>query len=314
MSTASPPLLVTGATGFLGAWIARRAAEDGRHVLACDLSEDRRRFEQIAPAPQVAKRIEWLRLDVTDPAAARALVLEREPSAIVHLAALQIPACAADPRLGARVNIEGHINIFDAARARGVPVIYASSAAAKPRGAANAPATLYGVYKQAGEGIARLYWRDHAVPSMGLRPYIVYGVGRDQGETSALTAAMQAAAEGRAYEIPFRGRFCFQYAADVADAFLRAAEAVREGAATSDMSSTLEPVEAVRDAIRAAVPDARITIENVSREGPSDFDTRPLDAIAPTRATTPLARGVAETVAAFRDVAHAAPALGFGPD
>lgn len=302
---ADAPILLTGASGFLGSWIARRALDRGLAVIACDLSDDRRRFAQIAAGLARVEAMAWRTLDVTDAQAVTRLVARTAPRAIVHLAALQIPACAADPRAGARVNVEGQVNVLQAAReAGGVPVVYASSIAAKPRGPENAPSTLYGVYKHAGEEVARLYWRDHRVPSIGLRPYIVYGVGRDEGETSALTLAMRAAAEGRAYQIPFRGRFCFQYAPDVADRFLDCARASWRGALVSDLSDALDPVEAVRDAILAAVPDARIGIGDWDRPGPdAGFDTAPVTAVAGPAAPTPLDRGVAETVAAFRRLA-----------
>lgn len=298
------PLLLTGAAGFLGAWIARRALLQGRQVIACDLGIDRRRFLQIAERPEEAERIDWRRLDVTDAEAVAALVAETRPRALLHLAALQIPACAANPALGARVNLEGHINVLEAARhAGGIPVVYASSAAAKPRGPDNAPANLYGIFKQAGEGVSRLYWRDHGVPSLGLRPYVVYGIGRDQGETSAFTAAMQAAAEGRPFELPFRGRFCFQYAADVADLFLGCAVALREGAHVSDVSGELHAADELMAAILAVVPEARIAVKALDRQGPDGFDTTPLEALLGPPTMTPLTRGVAETVAAFRRLA-----------
>jgi len=299
------PLLLTGAAGFLGAWVARRALQQGRPVVACDLGLDRQRFLQIAERPEEAEQIDWQTLDVTDAEAVAALVAETQPYALLHLAALQIPACAANPALGARVNLEGQINVLEAARqAGGIPVVYASSAAAKPRGPDRAPANLYGIYKQAGEGVSRLYWRDHGVPSLGLRPYVVYGIGRDQGETSAFTAAMQAAAEGRPFELPFGGRFCFQYAADVADLFLGCAEALREGAHVSDVSGELHAVADLQAAIATSVPDARITVKAVDRPGPDvGFDTAPLEALLGPSVMTPLARGVAETIGAFRRLA-----------
>lgn len=301
--TAAPgPVLVTGASGFLGAWILRRAVEQGQSVIACDLDGDRRRFQQILPQGADAGLVTWQHLDVTDKAAVAVAVLRHRPCALIHLAALQIPQCAENPALGAAVNVVGQVNILEAARAAGsLPVIYSSSAAAKPRGPAAAPANLYGVYKKAGEEIARIYWQDHGVPSLGLRPYIVYGIGRDQGETSALTAAMRAAALGESYRIPFRGRFSFQYAGDVADAFLAAAKARLQGAQLGDISDRLESVEEVVAAIRACVPEARISIAEIDRAGPEGgFDVAAVRRLLNGAALTPLAQGVRQTIEAFR--------------
>lgn len=302
MSTTESPILLTGASGFLGAWILQRAVESGIRIVACDLADDRRRFAQIMPQGLDSPLITWQRLDVTDSATAMQAVGHHRPRAIIHLAALQIPHCARNPALGALVNVVGHVNLFQAARDHGrVPVIYGSSVAAKPRGTAAAPTNLYGVYKKTDEEIARIFWQDHSVPSLGLRPYIVYGVGRDQGETSALTAAMRAAALDEPYHIPFTGRFCFQYAADVADAFLGSALRPVSGALLSDISDQLESVETLAAAIREEIPEARITVDERKRAGPEDgFDTGPAEALLSGLPNTPLREGVRRTIEAFR--------------
>lgn len=295
------PVLLTGASGFLGAWIVKLAIERGDRVVACDLGDDRQRIDRIAGPDFDDVRLDWRRLDITDIAAVTELVGATRPRAIIHLAALQIPDCARAPHKGALVNVVGHVNIFEAARlAGGLPVVYGSSAAAKPRGPDNAPANLYGVFKKTDEEIARLYWRDHGVPSTGLRPYIVYGVGRDQGETSAITRAMWAAANDQAFEIPFSGRFCYQYAADVAAQFLGCAAAPPQGALLGDLSDDPEPVEAVVEAIRNVVPDARITIADEPRAGPEGgFDLAAVAAIRDRQPATPLRDGVRRTIEAF---------------
>ena len=92
------------------------------------------------------------------------------------------PSAARDPVAGARVNVVGTVAVFEAARRHRVRrLAYASSIAAHgaPAESPYAP-TLYGAYKACDEAIARTYWQDWAVPSIGLRPGIVYGVGRDQ--------------------------------------------------------------------------------------------------------------------------------------
>ena len=298
---AGAPLLLTGAGGFLGAWILRQATAAGHRVIACDLTVDRGRYDQVKDPKAGESEIVWQSLDVTDGEAVAALVDRHRPGAIIHLAALQIPDCARNPRLGAMVNVIGHLNLLEAERnAGGIPLVYSSSAAAKPRGPAAAPANLYGVYKKTDEEISRLYWQDHGVPSIGLRPYIVYGLGRDQGETSALTLAMRAAALDEPYELPFRGRFCLQYAEDVAEIFLRCATTPFEGALLSDISDQLVSADAVLAAIEACEPSARITVSAQQRSGPERFDIAPLEQLLGTLPHTPLPEGVAATIAAFR--------------
>ena len=141
-----------------------------------------------------------------------------------------MPTCQADPVTGAFVNIVGTLNVFESAKALGLArVIYASSAAVFGASDANSPlgesaqsepATHYGVFKRTNEGNARVYFLDHGLSSVGLRPLTVYGVNRDSGLTSDPTKAMKAAVLGLPFHIRFSGATDFQYVADTAAAFL----------------------------------------------------------------------------------------------
>ena len=182
-----------------------------------------------------------MRGDITDLDAFERTLDEHAITHVIHLAALQVPFCRADPPLGARVNVVGTVNVFEAVARRADrmgPVVYASSVAAydalddTTAGPAmqGVPSTLYGVYKRANEGTATVYASERGVASVGLRPHTVYGPGRDQGLTSAPTTAMLAAAAGRPYRLPFGGAYQLQYAPDVAAAFVAAARGGADGA------------------------------------------------------------------------------------
>ena len=179
--------------------------------------------------------------------------------AILHLAALQVPFCKADPVAGARVNVVGTVAVFEAARSHGLRrLAYASSIAAHGAPAESGYAsTLYGAYKACDEAIARTYWQDWEVPSIGLRPGIVYGVGRDQGMTSKTTVAILAAAAGRDYEVPFTGTISYLYAGEVAAAFLQAITRDGDGAPAFDCNGTVTPIEDGLEAIRRLAPGVR---------------------------------------------------------
>ena len=92
------------------------------------------------------------------------------------------------------------------------------------------PLTHYGVFKQANEGNARVYFADHGVSSVGLRPFSVYGVGRDSGLTSDPTRAIKSAVIGRPFRIRFSGVTDFIYTADTAAAFIACADRAPDGA------------------------------------------------------------------------------------
>src|SRR5262249_13884978 len=144
---------------------------------------------------------------------------------------------------GAQVNVCGTLNIFEATRRSGQVkhIVYASSAAVYgpeefyagatvAEGAALLPGTHYGVFKQANEGNARVYFQSHGISSAGLRPWTVYGAGRDQGLTPGPTKAIKASVVGRPYTIRFGGSINLQYAQDTARIFLRCAELNLPGA------------------------------------------------------------------------------------
>lgn len=298
---------MTGVLGCLGAWTAAAALDDGDEVVGYDLGSDTARLRLVLG--DRVTQVELVAGDVTDLEQLERTLDEREITRVVHLAALQVPFCREDPPLGARVNVVGTVNVFQAVRRRlaRIPgVAYASSAAVygpadpspAPEEGGRSPATVYGVYKLANEGTARLAWQDEGVPSLGIRPYIVYGPGRDQGLTSGATLAMAAAARGEGAHIAYGGTAQYDYAPDVGRAFLRATHGLADGAVVANYPGVPAPIEDVVAAIEAAAPAVvgRVTWE----EAPLPFPAR-LEAIALERALgplprTPLADGVAATV------------------
>ena len=129
--------------------------------------------------------------DIVDGKAFARLLDEHEITHVIHLAALLLPQIKPDPPYGTAVNIGGTVNVLDAAKTRGIQVAYASSAAvyskadddggAVSNDAIGHPVTFYGVHKQACEGMARIFWHEEQVPSIGIRPFIVYGPGATTG-------------------------------------------------------------------------------------------------------------------------------------
>ena len=307
--------LVTGAMGCIGAWVLKHLADDGQSVVVYDVATKPVRVRLLMDDDTLA-RVTFIQGDVTSLEDVRRVVDERQISHIIHLAALQVPFCRADPALGARVNVVGTVSVLEAARhseGRVQGLVYASSIAVfgapdeYPDGpvadaAPLQPTTLYGVYKQANEATARVYWQDWGVPSIGLRPAVVYGVARDQGLTSSPTKAMLAAALGHPYTIAFGGANCMQWASDVARTFIQAAEAGWQGADVCNLGGATVPMGDVVVAIEAVAPAARGAIGYDERQlpFPFDFDDARLQAIIGPLPHTPLADGVAATVDRFR--------------
>ncbi len=231
-------VLITGVYGCIGAWVARRLLLEGHEVLGTDVSDDDHRHVDILHGTSgYAERYRHAHLDVSDQDAVARLIDEHRPDAVIHLAALQIPFCRADPVRCADVNIRGVMNLLEVARKSSFQLVYASSCAVygpgdgRPHGEHDnlASTTLYGVLKRAAEDMGRIYWQDWGVSSVCLRPSIVYGPGRDQGITADLTLALAAASEGMPARIRFSGPVVMNHAEDIAEAFILAALTPREG-------------------------------------------------------------------------------------
>ena len=160
------------------------------------------------------------------------------------------------------------------------------------------PTTLYGVTKEANEHWAAIYWQEYQVPSVGLRPFFVYGPGRDQGVSSTPTKAMVAAAFGRPYRISFGGTALYQHADDVADVFIRAVRQRPEGAPVYNLGGSLAPIEEVVAAIDTAVPEmaGQITFDPAPLFTPEGTEGTELDKwLGPVRWRS-LTDGVRDTV------------------
>ena len=315
--------LVTGALGCIGAWTVRELAHEGVPVVAFDLATDLRRLKLIA-TPDELQRVTVVKGDITDLGSIERALDEHRITSVIHLAALQVPACRADPPLGARVNVLGTVNVFEAVRRRAermAPLVYSGSIGmyaatdADPvtgrleTDAVPHPANHYGVYKLANEGTASVYWADHGLSSIGLRPMTVYGPGRDQGLTSTPTKAIVAAVLGRSYRISFGGRTVFQYAGDVAQTLVIASRSALRGAHTFNLGGNLVHLTEFVAAIDAVVPGAaeRITVAEQGLPFPEEISADALSALGPVP-VAPLTSGVRQTAELFRRL-HARGAL-----
>ncbi len=291
-------VLITGGGGFLGAWVVRTLVADGHSVRVLDRSSDRAMLRAIAG--EFADTVEWETADVTSTANVRQAA--EGCDFIIHLAALLTPACKDDPLLGARVNLIGTLNVFEAAKAHGITrIAYASSAAVfgPDDGATPHPVTQYGAFKLACEGCARAYWLDAGIASIGLRPTIVYGPGRESGLTADATLACREAAAGRPFTVGFSGRQDFIYVGDVAAAFAAAATRRYTGAhAFSLLGGTVDVTE-LTATIRAHLPQAQIAVAGPEVPMASDIAATPFSTLLGPMPQTSLHDGIAQTVAFY---------------
>jgi len=299
---------ITGAQGCIGSWIVKALAERGDTPVVFDRSSDTRRLSAIMETAEL-ERMRFVTGDVTDPAAVLTALNDSTARRVIHLAGLQVPACQADPAMGALVNVIGTLNVFEAARTIGAErVVYASSAAVfgmsegdapLDETAVSEPTTHYGVFKRTNEGNARVYFFDHGLSSVGLRPLTVYGVNRDAGLTSDPTKAMKAAILGIPFHIRFSGSTDVQYVADTSAAFIACADTAPEGAHVFNLHGETIEVSRIAKVINAESGRELVTFGGAPIPiAPAMNDAAIRQAIGDLP-STPLQAGVRETMGRF---------------
>ena len=270
--------LVTGAQGCIGSWVIKKLLDMDHEVLALDLHTRPSRLSLLAP-PERLKDVRFVRGDVKKLEQLEQLVGAYGVSHVIHLAGLQTPECRAEPILGAATNVVGTLTLFEAVKAHRDQVkcvVYASSGAVLGTDedyafhpieddAPRIPGTLYGVFKVTNEECARIYWQDQGIRSVGLRPPVVYGAGRDRGLTAGATLAIKAALLGQAYEIGFGGPANVEYAEDVANSFIACALKAPKGAPVYNMRGEVLEVDDMIAVIEQIFPSSRGAITCVKQ-------------------------------------------------
>jgi nucleoside-diphosphate-sugar epimerase len=306
-------VLVTGAQGCIGAWVVKVLLQRGLDVLLYDADPNPARLslllkpERLASVPIEVGKIE-------DTARLKSLVKDGGVTHIMHLAAVLMPFCQTDPVEGGMINVIGSLNVFAAARDAGRPVrvVYASSSAVwgpeEYYGSGKLtedeplkPATHYGVFKQANEGNARAFYLANGISSVGLRPWTVYGVGRDRGLTGDPTLAMKAVAEKQPFRIRVSGNMDLQYVEDVAETFVRCLLSDLAGAHVFNLEGSVVDMDDLVAMLERFRPGARALI---SVEGPKvpvayRMDDSQLRAAIPGIPKTGLEEGIRKTLEYF---------------
>jgi GDP-4-dehydro-6-deoxy-D-mannose reductase len=172
-------VLITGAAGFAGRWLASACAETGDEVLGLSRT--------IADVPHEAW--ELVELDLRDADGVRKLFRARQPEVVYHLAALSsVGRSWEDPAATVEENVASAVNVLEALRleapdARTVWVstceVYGSpSSLPIPEDAPLTPANPYAVSKLAGEQLAAVYADAHGLAIVRARPFSHTGPGQ----------------------------------------------------------------------------------------------------------------------------------------
>ena len=306
-------VLVTGGQGCIGAWVIKCLLDRDIDVVMFDTETETRRLSLIAGPDQVSRvKIKIGRIEDTEQV--KTLVRDEEVTHIVHLAAVLMPFCQAHPVQGGLINVIGTLNLFEAARdaGRAVRIAYASSAAVWGPGETYEdrsltekdplkPSTHYGVFKHANEENARVFYATNGISSIGIRPWTVYGAGRDTGLTSDPTHAIRAVALEQPYTIRLTGFMDMQYVEDVAEAFVRSLLAPLEGAHVFNLAGDIVSMENFIGTLDQVRPGAASLIRCDGPQVPVAFrmDDSAIQAAVGSISKTPLLEGVKRTLEIF---------------
>lgn len=228
-------ILITGGTGCIGSVTTYQLLKSKmvEKIIIASRSNDHTIMKYWMQG-DLDPRLEFIQMDVGKADDIRKLLPGINPTHIIHLGALQSPACAANHELGMQINVGGTMALFD--EAEKLPnlqkFVFASSAAVYgmralyPQAIIDenvvlAPPNHYGIWKLAGEHIARLFYDRTQVSTVCLRLNTTYGKGREQGKTSAPTNAIKAIALGSVqgktipFQMPYQGRENYHFVEDV---------------------------------------------------------------------------------------------------
>ncbi len=185
----NPPILLTGAAGFIGYHVAERLLAEGARVVGVDNLSDyydvglkRARLARLAASPN----FELIELDISDRVAVPALFARLCPASCIHLAAQAgVRYSLEHPHAYLDANLAGTLNILEGCRHNPVShLVYASSSSVygsnavlpfSVRQSVDHPLSLYAATKKANEMMAHSYSHLYGIPTTGLRFFTVYG-------------------------------------------------------------------------------------------------------------------------------------------
>lgn len=264
-------ILVTGGTGYIGAHLVKALCDRGEEVVIYDVAP---LFSAIS---DIVERVKVVKGDVSDYALLLRTIKENDVDRIIHLASLLSEACRASPYAALKINVEGTVNVLEAARLMDIrKVIYASSRAvyhgltvSEPlkEDFPKHPKTVYGITKLTCELYGEYYAENYGIDFVALRFSLVYGPSRAPMAFRGVSGAIAEMIEKPALGLPARipkggdGQHEFLYIKDAVEALVLATYAKNLRHRVFNISSTqIAKLRDVAEMVKKYIPGAIIEL------------------------------------------------------
>jgi len=258
--------LVTGGAGFIGSRLVRTLVGREEKTAVLDITATPSRIIDIIP------KIKYVRGDVSDLNKVLHVAKENEIDSIYHLAALLTTDAEADPVKALRVNVNGTVNILEAARILDVRrVIFPSTRAIFGRGSSQPmaedfprkPVSTYGATKLLCEWYGEKFYEMYDVGFRAVRLVMVYGAGRVTGGSSFGSLLIENPALGKTARVPFseREETDWLYVKDAVKALLMISEVNNLKRRIYNIKGETRTLGRVAEIVKSIIPSADIRFE-----------------------------------------------------
>lgn len=283
-------ILITGGTGLLGTVVARQLAEQGHKSVLLDIAPNLRQLEELG---EYQAHCDVVRGDIMQLPDILLTLKKYKINTIIHAAAMLTPGATQRPYAGVTLNINGTLNVLEAARLEGVKrIVFCSSATVYNYGIKSTvpvteahpigPKSVYGTTKIAGEYIGLNYQQFYGLEFVAFRFAQLYGPGYTQSGSAGLwlDPLLKQMAKGEDAELirPSRQVSEYIYVEDAAQALVKAALIDRIRHPIYNISEgKLTWFSQLIDILHRAYPNQRINIKEPVEQDPYDERSHPYD-------------------------------------
>jgi UDP-glucose 4-epimerase len=267
--------LVTGGTGFIGSRVVRNLVREGKEVVVLDWCPERAALERMISKEEIESKVKIIQCDITDYPNLARIIKQYSIEVIVHAAALLLHDVNSNPLMAVKVNCDGTVAIFEAAKLLGVKkVVWISSGSIFgppetydqefiPNDALPNPQNLYGATKALDEQFASYYSDTYEMDIEAIRLVLVYGAWQTRGRTAAIIQQMVInPALGKPGRVPAAGDniLGWTYVEDAARAIMLACKADKTKTRSFSVRGNIHSVKEIADYVKELIPEANISL------------------------------------------------------